>query len=92
MMKELIEKLKNFLFIRKQAYEQVFNPESIFVQRVIADLSKFCRDKKTTFHSDARLSALLEGRREVLLRIMYHSKLDNEQFWKMYGREDLEKL
>lgn len=37
---------------------------------VLADLREFCRGMKSSFDSDTHVTALLEGRREVWLRIM----------------------
>lgn len=54
------------------------------------DLAKFCRANDTTFHSDPRLHAVLEGRREVFLRIIKHLKLDSEQFLNAYGKVEFE--
>ena len=39
-------------------------------QKVLADLRKFCRGDRSTFDADPRIHALLEGRREVFLRIL----------------------
>ena len=51
---------------RQQAYKRAFknNPEAL------ADLAQFCRANESCFHSDPRIHAMLEGRREVYLRIM----------------------
>lgn len=89
-MDSALEKLRDFLFSRKQAYQQVFNPESKFARKVLADLAKFCRAQEPSFHPDQRVHAALEGRREVFLRICNHTKLDPDQFWELYGRPDLE--
>jgi hypothetical protein len=85
----LKDKLKTFLQGRQTAYVQVFNPESKAVQAVLRDLAKFCRASESTFHADPRAHALIEGRREVWLRILEHTNLNPEEFWKKYGREDL---
>lgn len=45
---------------------------------MLADLSKFCRANESTFHVDPRVHALLEGRREVFLRIMNFLSVDSE--------------
>ena len=47
-------------------------------QAVLADLARFCRADQTTFHPDPRVHALMEGRREVWLRIKEHLDLDLE--------------
>lgn len=85
----MFEKLKNYLFNRRMAYVQVFNPESIHVQVVLKDLARFCRALDSTFHKDPRAHAILEGRREVWLRIQKHLKLDQEQFLKSYGKVEV---
>lgn len=90
MFKEAIDRAKRFLSARRMAYIQTFNPESVFAQQVLEDLAKFCRANDTTFHTDPRTHAVLEGRREVWLRIMNHTKLDPDQLWTKYGRKDLE--
>lgn len=89
-MKEQLQRLKEFLFQRRYAYIHVFNPNDAYVRKVLKDLHRFCRAHDSTFHQDPRLHAVLEGRREVLLRILRHTKLDNDQFWHAYGRPDLE--
>lgn len=85
-MNEVLEKAKRFLFRRRFAYHQVFNKESEFAQMVLKDLGKFCRVDKTTFHDDARLHALIEGRREVYLRILQHIELSQDELWKLMNK------
>lgn len=82
------DKLKSYIFARQQAYNLVFDPESVHVQRVLADLARFCRANEPAFHSDPRIHATLEGRREVFLRIQKHLRLTPEQLFKTYtGKE-----
>lgn len=88
--RDYLEKLKSFLTTRKQAYEQVFNPESLFARRVLQDLAKFCRAHESTFHPDPRIHAAIEGRREVFLRITQHLNLTSDELWALFGRKDLE--
>lgn len=45
---------------------------------MLADLAKFCRANETTFDADPRIHALLEGRREVFLRIINFLSIDSE--------------
>lgn len=85
---EIIEKAKSFLFGRAHAYRMVFDSENVFTEKVLSDLAKFCRAHDSTFHSDERAHAVLEGRREVWLRIQNHLKLDNDKLWDLYGRKD----
>lgn len=47
-------------------YEGQRSPAQLLV---LADLYKFCRAHRPTFHQDARVHALLEGRREVYERM-----------------------
>lgn len=70
---------------RKGAYLAVFDPSGTQTDIVLDDLAKFCRANQSTFHPDARAHALMEGRREVYLRIQEHLKLTNEQLSKLYG-------
>lgn len=55
---------------------------------VLKDLAKFCRANRTTFTDNDRITALLEGRREVWLRIAHHLNLDEDALWKLYGEGD----
>lgn len=48
------------------------------------DLAGFCRANESTFHSDPRMHAVLEGRREVFLRIMDHIGLTPDEFFSKY--------
>lgn len=70
---------------RKGAYLAVFDPSGAQTDKVLDDLAKFCRANKSTFHTDARAHALMEGRREVYLRIREHLDLTNEQLFILYG-------
>jgi hypothetical protein len=45
------------------------------VKPVLDDLARFCRAKESTFKPDAREHAVLEGRREVWLRIQRHLEM-----------------
>jgi hypothetical protein len=88
--KEAIERTKRFLSRRKQAYTTVFNAESVDAQKVLKDLAQFCRAHQSTFLPDARAHAVLEGRREVWLRITNHLNMTPEKLWEIYGRKDLD--
>lgn len=71
---------------RAHAYQRLFHDGdgeiSHFGEKVLADLNKFCRGNKTTFHPDARAHALAEGRREVLLRILNFLNVDSAEIAK----------
>ena len=72
----------DFLRRRKRSYQLVFGtPEG---QNVLIDLAKFCRANESTFHADPRGHAMLEGRREVWLRIANHLNLTPTQLYALY--------
>jgi hypothetical protein len=60
------------LILRKaRCYQTIFNKENQAARVVLADLARFCRATKPTFCGEnTHQSALLEGRREVFLRIL----------------------
>lgn len=70
---------KSLLLDRKRAYLQTFEKDSIPVEEVLKDLERFCRAHTSTFNPDQRVHALLEGRREVYLRIKDFLELDLEE-------------
>jgi hypothetical protein len=82
-LKDIVEKTRAFLKQRQLAYQRTFS--GVAGETVLADLAKFCRAHDTTFHSDARMSAVLQGRHEVWTRIAQHVRLTDEQIWKLYG-------
>lgn len=73
----------DFLRRRKTDYQLAFK-QSVYGQAVLADLAKFCRANDTCFHEDPRMHAVLEGRREVWLRITRHLNLTTEQLYAIY--------
>lgn len=80
----LIERAQGFLRQRRTAYVRAFiNPPG---QEVLMDLAKFCRANQSTYHPDPRVHAVLEGRREVWVRIQQHLNLTDEQLWQVYGQ------
>lgn len=82
---DVVQYVKGFLRSRKRAYVETFdNPVG---HRVLKDISRFCRAHKTTMHVDPRMHAVLEGRREVWLRIQSHLQLDDERLWQLYGKD-----
>jgi hypothetical protein len=79
----MISKVREFLTTRKQAYSNVF--KGIHGERVLEDLARFCRADDTTFLPDARASAMLEGRREVWLRIQKHLNLSPDELVRVFN-------
>lgn len=74
---------------RKIAYGQVFGvADSPAHNLVLQDLNRFCRATATTFHQNERLHCLLEGRREVVLRIHDYLTLSIDELCKKYGKRD----
>lgn len=80
----LIERARQFLARRRTAYVKTF--QGPFGEEVLADLAKFCRANQSTFHSDPRVHAVAEGRREVWLRVTQHLNLTDDQLWRLYGQ------
>lgn len=76
------------LATRKQAYETIFGPfwradagAGLIVRE---DLGRFCRAFQSCWHPDARMNAVLEGRREVWLRIEQHFNLSPDELAVVY--------
>lgn len=69
---------------RQKDFQMTFGSGE-FAEAVLADLARFCRASETTFHADPRIHAVLEGRREVWLRIRDHLDMDDETLWQKYG-------
>lgn len=75
---------------RKRAYTLLLGGHDIPHRKlVLADLAAFCRKDESTFHADPRIHALLEGRREVLLRISAYLELTVEQLYDRYAKEGI---
>lgn len=84
MIKDTLSKLQYFIRGKKFDYCQVFNPKNMTSKRVLMDLAKFCRANKTTYNPDARIHAVLEGRREVWLHIQNYLQLTNEELYDLH--------
>lgn len=84
-LREAVENAKRFLSGRKGAYCRALAPENVDARTVLADLADFCRAHASTAHTDPHVSARLDGRREVWLRIQQHLNLDSEQLWRLFG-------
>ena len=85
-MTDLVEKAKQFVLSRQYAYKQTFNGP--LAEPVLRDLAGFCRANESTFHEDARLHAVAEGRREVWLRIQNHLNLSPADLWRLTSGRD----
>ena len=84
-MSKILEQVKNLLLTRKQSYQFTF--DGVHGQKVLKDLAAFCRANKSTFHNDERVHAVLEGRREVWLRIESYLELNPDELWELYRKE-----
>jgi len=85
-MSEIIDKAKGLLHSRKRAYDTVFN-NGVDAKIVLKDLADFCRANAPTFHEDPRLHALVEGRREVWLRIQKYLNLTPDELWELTRKD-----
>lgn len=72
-----LDKVRDFLITRKQAYQKTFSGR--FGEMVLEDLARFCRADESTFHSDPRVEGIMQGRREVWLRISKHMNMTPDQ-------------
>lgn len=80
-----LDRAIDFLTYRAKAYRLTFQGP-IRENAVLRDLARFCRAFETTaIPGDRDRSLLLEGRREVWLRIVNHLRLTPEQLYELYG-------
>jgi hypothetical protein len=71
---------------RKKGYESI-------PTEALIDLAMFCRAHETAYHPDARLHAVIEGRREVWLRIEKFLTMEPEQLAAIfYGARKLKEI
>lgn len=69
---------------RKANYQLTFSTPA--GKLALKDLARFCRASETTFHPTqcARTHAMLEGRRQVYLRITEHLNFTPEELMVLY--------
>jgi|TARA_R110000822_G_scaffold185437_3_gene324588 hypothetical protein len=79
----MIEEIRHFLRLRGQSYRKTF--EGVHGERVLEDLARFCRAHSSTFHTDPRVEGIMQGRREVWLRLAHHLNMSEEQLWNYYN-------
>ena len=80
---QLVDQVKDFLVTRAQAYKRTFS--GIYGERVLTDLAKFCRADESTFNPDPRMEGMLQGRREVWLRVTKHLNLTDDQLQRYFN-------
>lgn len=90
MIRATISDFKRRLHFVAYAYNQVFNKASPHTETVLKDLAKFCRAHATTFLPDARASAVLEGRREVWLRIQEQLKMTPDEIYRLHAVKEFQ--
>jgi len=79
----LYRRTVDYLRTRKRAYQLVFASQA--GKLVLEDLAQFCRAEQSCFDADPRLHAVLEGRREVWLRIVAHLNRNPVELNSMFG-------
>jgi len=85
-MKSPIEMVKQFLADRKTAYQLTLGGISPAHKVVLTDLAFFCRaNESCVVAGDRDKTLMLEGRREVWLRIQQHLNFNTEQLFQLYG-------
>ena len=89
MIKDTIEKVQNLFRARAHAYRMVFDPKNVYTKKVLKDLTRFCRAHESTFSPDARMHAVLEGRREVIQRILDHLHLTYEELYELHKVKEM---
>lgn len=72
---------RQYLYNLQTAYQKIFN--SKHGKQVLADLKRFCRDRESTFNPDPRVAAMLDGRREVILRVKDYLELNRDELWEL---------
>lgn len=74
-----------FLGLRKKSYQSIFGPAGAAGSDAIMDLAKFCRAFDTCIvRGDRDQTLVLEGRREVWLRIQQHLHLQPDELAALY--------
>lgn len=91
MIKKTISQLKEHFQKKAIAYNRVFDKQSPFTHEVLKDLAKFCRAHDSTFHPDPRVHAVMEGRREVWLRIQENLQLGVGEIYQLHRIYDQQK-
>lgn len=87
--RQQVEATKARLFNRQKAYLVLFGSDNLAGREVLEDLIVFCRAKKSCVDPDDRLTLVLEGRREVYLRIMEHLESSSEELFRTRTGKEL---
>lgn len=73
-----------FLGLRKKSYQSIFGAAGAAGSEAMKDLAKFCYANNSTAMPDQYLTATLNGRREVWLRICQHLHISEEELTRLY--------
>ncbi len=90
MIRDTISNFRRKLQGKMFSYARVFEANSPHTHEVLKDLASFCRAHTPTFHPDPRIHAMLEGRREVWLRIQENLQLDLEEIYSLHKIKEIE--
>lgn len=83
---EQVVRVITYLADRKKAYQLTFQLNQPANVLVLEDLARFCRAKEScAVPGDRDKTFILEGRREVFLRIQNHLNLSPEQLFTLYN-------
>lgn len=82
-----VNELLLYLRDRSKAYKLVFQGDhKVAGDIVLRDLARFCRAHEScVIPGDHDRTLLLEGRREVWLRIQQHLKLSDQELYNLYA-------
>jgi hypothetical protein len=72
---------KKIFFRRFDAYKRLFNLDNRDAEVVLSDLRQFCRPTGSIFSNDPLEMALMEGRRQVFLRIEEMTALERQDIY-----------
>lgn len=82
----MVSRTLEFLRNRKQCYQLTFEKRQPANVTVLIDLASFCRaNESCVVPGDRDRTLMLEGRREVWLRIQQHLNLTPEQLFDLYS-------
>lgn len=78
--------VRRYIETRRRAYKAVFTGKGEHgdIEFVMRDLAAFCRAYEPTFNMNPKVQDLLEGRREVFMRIMSFMHLSHDTLYVQY--------
>lgn len=89
MIKDTVDAIKRMIAGRQFAYQQVFDRNNKYTNTVLKDLAKFCRAYESTFNADPRIHAVMEGRREVWLRLEEYLQLHVDEIYELHKVKEM---